>query len=599
MSKDQNVTRKLRAILSADVKGYSLLMSDDEAFTVKTLKEYRAVMSEQIELNTGRVVDAPGDNLLAEFASVVDAVECAVEIQKILKEKNEDLPEDKRLEFRIGINIGDVIQDGDSLYGEGVNIAARIEGLADAGGVCISRNAYDHIRNKMNLGYEYLGEHSVKNIKNPVRVYKILMAAEDAGKLIGEKSQRFKIKWPGLTVAVVSVIVGIIAWQFYYEKSTPIEAASVENMAFPLPDKPSIAVLPFVNMSNDPDQEYFSDGITEDLITDLSQISGLFVISRNSTFIYKGKPTKIRQVAEDLGVRYVLEGSVRKVENTVRINAQLIDATTGGHLWSERYDEEMDNIFTLQDMITQKIAEALAVKLLIDEKQTIPKKDTDNLEAYLTFLKGWQYYRQFSPDDFIKAISLFEKAIELDPHYWRAYAALAKIYMEVYIEGRTPWRKRLGLSRSENQRLINKYLTTAMNGPTPIAHEVATQMHIKQADFEGAMIEAEKAVSLNPNAPLSHFAMGQALLHTSRHRDAAESFKRAMRFDPFYQDRYGYGLGMAYFFILRFEKAVDLFERAYKSNPEDISILWFLAATYGQLGRVDEAEATLAEMWKL
>ena len=233
MSTDENVTRKLRAIFSADVKGYSLLMADDETFTVKTLKSYRKVMSAQIVRHKGRVVDTPGDNLLSEFASVVDAVQCAVEIQKILKEKNEDLPPDKRLEFRIGVNIGDVIQDGDSIYGAGVNVAARIEGLADAGGICISRNAYDHVKDKLNYGYEYLGEHEVKNIKDPVRVYKVLMDSEDAGKLIGEKSQPSRKKWPALAVATVAILVAIIVWQFYYEKSPPLEAASVEKMAFP------------------------------------------------------------------------------------------------------------------------------------------------------------------------------------------------------------------------------------------------------------------------------------------------------------------------------------------------------------------------------
>jgi len=271
------------------------------------------------------------------------------------------------------------------------------------------------------------------------------MSAEDAGKLIGDKSQSSRKKWPAIAVVIVAFLVGVIVWQFYFEKLPPIKADSEENMALPLPEKPSIAVLPFVNMSGDPEDEYFSGGMTEDLITDLSKISDLFVISRNSTFTYKGKPIKVRQVAEELGVRYVLEGSVRKVQSTVRINAQLIDATTGGHLWAERYDEQMNNIFSLQDKLTQKIVETLAVKLTIKEMQVIPKKETENLEAYLTFLKGWQQYRRFNPEAFSEAISLFEKAIELDPNYWHAYAALAKVYLEAY--QRAEWHKHLGLSR--------------------------------------------------------------------------------------------------------------------------------------------------------
>jgi adenylate cyclase len=257
----------------------------------------------------------------------------------------------------------------------------------------------------------------------------------------------------------------------------------------------------------------------------------------------------------------------------------------------------MDNIFSLQDKITHKIVEALSVKLTIGEKEAIPKKETDNLEAYLTFLKGWQHYRRFNPDAFLEAIPLFEKAIELGPNYWRVYAVLAKIYLEAY--QRDPWRRRLGLTRSDNYRRINKYLTIAMKGPTPLAHEVATQMHIVHADFEGAITEAKRAVSLDSNDPDSHFAMGLALVLSGRHRESADSFKRAMRLDPFYQDIFGYGLGMAYFFMMQFEKATNLFERASKNNPENTTTLWFLSAAYGHLGREREAEATLAKIWEL
>ena len=597
MPNEQKVTRKLKAILSADVKGYSLLMADDETHTIQTLKSYRGLMSGLVQHHSGRVVDAPGDNLLAEFSSAVDAVECSVEIQKCLKKENNRFVEDKRLQYRIGINIGDVVHDGDRIYGSGVNVAARIEGIAEPGGICISQNIYSQIKDKVNFGYEYLGEHEAKNIKDSVRVYKVLLDSEDAGKLIGEKSQRFRKKWPGLTVAVVSVLVGIIAWQFYYEKSPPIEAASVENMAFPLPDKPSIAVLPFVNMSGDPEQEYFSDGMTEDLITDLSKISGLFVIGRNSTFTYKGKPIKIRQVAEELGVRYVLEGSIRKAESTVRINAQLIDAITGGHVWAERYDEQMKNIFSIQDKITQKIVETLAVKLTIEEMQVIPKKETENLEAYLTFLKGWQQYRLFNPDAFSEAISFFEKAIDLDPNYWHAYAALAKVYLEAY--QRAEWRKHLGLSRFDANDRAQLNLKKAMNGPTALAHTVAAELYFGGTHFQESIDEAAKAVSLDSNDPDSHFTMGLALIFYGRHKESVGSFKRAMRLDPFFQDTFGYGLGMAYFFMTEFEKSVNLCKRSNKSTPENDIPLWFLSAAYAHLGSQQEAETTLAKLREL
>jgi adenylate cyclase len=381
-------TRKLRAILSADVKGYSILMADDEVATIHTLNDHRKIMSAYIERQGGRVVDAVGDNLLAEFGSAVDAVQCAVEVQKELKEKNQELPIDKRLQFRIGVNIGDVIQDGNRIFGDGVNVSARIEGLADAGGVCISRNAYDHIKKKLRFGYEYLGEHPVKNISEPVRVYKVLFDPEDAGKLIGEKPKRAEKKWLLPLVIVTAIILTSIGWYFFQSINKPnVEPAAIERMAYQLPDKPSIAVLPFDNLSGDPEQEYFSDGLTEEIITAFSKVPKIFVIARNSTFTYKGKPVKVQQVAEELGVRYVLEGSVRKGKDKVRITAQLIDALTGHHLWGERYDRDLEDIFAVQDEITMKILSAFEVKLTYGEQTRLFKKGINNLDAYLKLLR--------------------------------------------------------------------------------------------------------------------------------------------------------------------------------------------------------------------
>jgi TolB-like protein len=363
-------------------------MGEDEEATVRTITAYREVIASVVQKHRGRVVDSPGDNILAEFASVVDAVRGAVEIQEELKVRNAELPENRRMEFRIGINLGDVIHEEERIYGDGVNVSARVESLADAGGICVSRSAYDQVKNKLTLGYENLGEYSVKNIAEPVRIYKVLMDPEAVGKVIGEKraeprrGQRVAL---ALVIALLLIVGGVLIWR---AASPPVEVASVEKMAFPLPDKPSIAVLPFDNMSDDPKQEYFSDGITEDLITDLSKISGLFVIARNSTFTYKGKPVKVQQVAEDLGVRYVLEGSVRKAGEKVRINAQLVDATTGHHLWAERLDGQLGDIFALQDRFTRKIVAALALELTADEQKKLAFKYTDNVEAYDAYLKG-------------------------------------------------------------------------------------------------------------------------------------------------------------------------------------------------------------------
>ena len=595
----QGVKRKLTAILSADVEGYSRLMEEDEAVTVETLTAYRETISSLIQQHRGRVVDSPGDNLLAEFASVVDAVQGAVEIQELLKAKNAELPENRRMQFRIGINLGDVIEEGHRIYGDGVNIASRIEALADPGGICIAMSVYNQIKKKLVLDYEDLGEHTAKNISEPIRVYRVPLGREAAAVRVGavKKAKLRRWQWATLAVAmVIIIVVGALVIQYYVLRPAPIEPASLESMAVPLPDKPSIAVLPFDNISGDPEQEYFSDGMTDDIITDLSKISDLFVVARNSVFKYKGQPVDVNKVGRELGVRYVLEGSVRIAENMVRINAQLIDTTTGGHLWAERYEGPLDNIFSLQEKITRNIAEVIAVRLTIGEKGAIPKRETDNLVAYLTFLKGWQYYLRFNPDNFLKAIPLFEKAIELDPNYWHAYAALAKIYMEALY--RPQWWRKLGLTRSENYRLISNNLTTAMNGPTPLAYEVATQWQIEHVNLEGAIAEAKRAVSLDPTDFHSHFAMGQALLYASRHREAAESFKRAMRLDSLYQDTFGYGLGKAYFFMVQYEKAVDLFERALKSNPGNGRPRWFLAAAYAHLGRVGEAEDTLAKIWE-
>jgi len=319
---EEGFKRKLTAILSADVEGYSRLMGEDEDDTIRTLTTYRELMSTIIQKHRGRVVDSPGDNLLAEFLSVVDAVRCAVEIQEELRVRNAELPESRRMHFRIGINLGDVVEEGERIYGDGVNITARVEGLAEGGGICISGTVYDSIKNKLSLGYESLGEHTVKNIKEPVRVYRMRIGPEAAAPVLREEKSG-PGRWQKAALAVVAVLVVVAgAWAIwnYYFRPPPIEPASVDKMAHPLPEKPSIAVLAFDNLTGDPSQEYFSDGIAEQIITVLSQVGELFVISRNSSFSYKGKPVKVQQVSEELGVRYVLEGSVRSSGDKVRID---------------------------------------------------------------------------------------------------------------------------------------------------------------------------------------------------------------------------------------------------------------------------------------
>ena len=528
MTAEKKVTRKLRAIMSADVKGYSILMADDEVTTVQTLKDYRNIMSACIEQHGGRVVDAVGDNLLAEFDSTVDAVECAVEVQKELKLKNQELPEDKRLEFRIGVNIGDVIQDGDSIFGDGVNIAARIEGLADGGGVCVSRNAYDHIKNKLSLGYEFLGEHPVKNISEPVAVYKVLMDEKDAGKLIGEEKKTPKAKWTGIAAAAITIILLVIVWQLINQKPAEIK----KEVPAPVSSaKSSIAVLPFDNMSNDPDQGYFGDGISEDLITDLSKIPDLLVISRLSSFTYKGKSVKTQQIGEELGVRYLLEGSVRKANGNVRINAQLIDAATGHHLWAERYDGNTSDIFGLQDKITRKIAASLAVKLTQKDQERLTQKETKNMEAYEAFLKGSSIANSLrnDPEKFAQSLPWFEKAVELDPDYSLAYAALAETYLFGSAFG---IQNKLGISSRLARIRGDNYIRLAMKNPTNIVYRNVGRYAAFKRQHEKSLDFGMRAIALGPYEYKSNAFMAQNLVYAGRPDEAAVFSERMRKADP-------------------------------------------------------------------
>ena len=349
---EEGFKRKLAAILSADVEGYSRLMGDDEEATVRTLTAYRSAINDLVQQYRGRVVDTPGDNILAEFTSVVDAVNCAVEIQREFAERNAELPYNRKMEFRIGVNLGDVIEEEGRIYGDGVNIAARVEAMSKAGGICISGRAFDQVENKLGLEYENLGEHQVKNITRPIRVYRVLSFPGAAAHRVVQAKDALGRRWRRIALATAAVVVLAIVvlgiWQFYTRRPS-VEPASVEKMAFALPDKPSIAVLPFDNLSGDEKFDVFVDGMTEDIITALARFNQLFVIARNSTFTYKGKPVKTQQVAEELGVRYVLEGSVQISGNRLRVTAQLIDAITGRHVWVERFDRVLKDIFDVQD----------------------------------------------------------------------------------------------------------------------------------------------------------------------------------------------------------------------------------------------------------
>jgi len=593
----ESINRKLTAILSADAKGYSRLMGEDEVGTVQLLKEYREIMAQLIHQHRGRVVDSPGDNLLVEFNSVVDATGCAVKIQEALQIKNAELSEDKRLEFRIGINLGDVLEDKDRIYGDGVNIAARIEGLAEPGGICISRTAYDQVKNKLELGYEYLGEHSVKNIAEPVRVYRILTEPEAAGRVIGEKRFLGRIPRKAAMVAIVILIIvagGLIGWNIYLHQSKRIEPASLDKMAHRLPDKPSIAVLPFDNLSDDPKQEYFSDGLTEEIITALSKTKQLFVIAPNSTFTYKGKPVKVQQVAEDLGIRYVLEGSVRKDAGRVRITAQLVDAIKGSYLWAERYDRDLKDIFALQDEITMNVIEALGLKLTEGEQALIYAGGTNNLEAYLKFLQAIEYSRRQNPDDNQKAKRILEEAIGLDPNYAVAYRQLGSVHMmEVWLGTTKAPKESLGKAAEFSKKAL------ALDASLGMAHALLGHIFILMRNYEKGIEEGQRAVNLEPNGADSHAFLGMGLQFADRPEEAIKILKKAIRLNPMPPGWYLHQLAIAYRNMDRYDEAIGWAKKAVDRHPSSVLSHLAMASCYSLAGREEEAQAEATQALKI
>jgi len=507
----EGLKRKLTAILSADVEGYSRLMGNDEASTIHTLTAYKEAMTALIKQNRGRVVDAPGDNLLAEFVSVVDAVQCAVEIQRELAERNKELPKERKMVFRIGVNLGDVVEEGDRIYGDGVNITARIEGLASGGGICISRSAYEQVKNKLNLGFKYLGEHTVKNIAGPVLVYQVLMEPEAAGKLIGEKRIRLT-RWHWAAVAVIALVFGAAAvaiWNFYI-RSTPSLKKDVSpgETLTSLSNKASIAVLPFTNLSGDPEQEYFSDGITNDIITDLSKFKELLIIASNTVFTYKGKPVKAKKVSQELGVRYVVEGSVQKAGDKVRINAQLIDTATGHHLWAERYERNLKDIFALQGEIVQTIVATLSIKVDEAEIARAMRKDTTSSEAYDYVMRGKQYISRRTRSANVKAKEMFRKAIELDPDYGWAQFNNASF----------GWTEFSSQAMQQAQDLAKKALSLEESNAG--SHALLGTCYLYQGEYDLAISELQRAIELNPNDPDVYRSLGMGMLYAGLTDDA-------------------------------------------------------------------------------
>jgi adenylate cyclase len=590
--------RKLAAILSADAAGYSRLMGEDEARTLGTLKAHLQVMGSQVEKHRGRVVAIHGDSLLAEFESVVDAVQCAMEIQKEIKARNEELPEASRMPFRIGINLGDVIEEDGKIYGDGVNVAARLEGLADPGGICISRSVHDHVKNKLSVGYQSMGAHGVKNIVEPVRVYRILPEPDAFGKAVGRFWYRLK-QWQkvalAVAIALLQVFVGLAVKKYMDPpgSSPGIFAFLTEKKALPLPDKSSIAVLPFENMTGDPKQEYFTDGFTEQIITSLSKIPALFVISRNSSFTYKGKPVKVQKVSKELGVRYVLEGSIQKSGDRIRINVQLIDAISGQHVWAESYDRDLKDIFGLQDEVILKIASGMSVNLTAGEQARGWAEGTKSLEAYLKLIQGREYINMGNRESIALARRMAGEAIALDPKYADAYALLGATHMNDVF---------LGTSRPKDSiakaiELTQKAL--AMNDSLADARSRLGVLYSWSGRYDEGIAEAERGVELDPNSGRANFYLALVLRYAGKSKEAIPVIQKTLRLEPIAPDIYVQNLALVHFQTGDCKEALAACEKGLKRELDNLNSHVIMAAVYGSCGREKEARKAATEVLRI
>jgi TolB-like protein/class 3 adenylate cyclase/Flp pilus assembly protein TadD len=593
---DVGFRQRLAAILAADAAGYSRLMEQDERATVAALEAAREVFRTEVQSHQGRVINMPGDSVLAIFDTAMGAMSAALAIQHALDAASVGDASDARLRFRIGIHLGDVIErDGGDIHGDGVNIAARLQAIAEPGGIVVSEAVRGSVKSRVAASFVDRGMQRIKNIADPIHAFAVASEAaprSPAGATALREPRR-RAAWY-VAAGVVAVAIAAAVWLRPREATVAqAPAKPAAQTVVPAPSgKPSVAVLPFDNMSGGAEQAYFADGITEDLITDLSKVAGLVVIARNSTFQYKGKPHDIREIGKALNARYVLEGSVRRSGESVRVNAQLIDAGTGAHVWADRYDGEFRNIFALQDTIARNVVKALSVELTKDDRERVAKRGTDNVQAYDAFLRGWEQYLRQTPDDFRAAIGNFKKAAELDPSYGRAYAALASIYWEAYTRY---WGPAIGLSR-HTQYDAEQYLAKAMREPTPLAYQVSSAMLLHAQQHEQAIAEARQAVASDPNDADGHIALAGALSFAGRPAEALEAVERAMRLNPHYPSSYPYQRGLALFGLNRIGEAVASLERAVELNPEDYWSRRLLLSGYGLLGRNESAAKLLASM---
>ena len=581
--------RKLAAILHADVAGFSRLMGDDEAGTHRALGELRAAVDPLIAAHSGRIVGTAGDSLLADFLSVVDALSCAVEMQHVARIINDSIPPERRLELRIGVNLGDVIVDGADIFGDGVNIAARLEALAEPGTVCISQTVYDQVRNKLDLAYRSLGSHRVKNIAEPIRAY--VIGAPAAG---SRPRKRRRVLF--FAAAAAAAAAGLVAWALYasagrelFGFSAAPKPVAVASVAAPanLAGRPSVAVLPFENLSGDASQDFLSDGIAEDVITALGRFSNLLVVAKSASFQFKGQNLAPAEIGRRLDARYLLEGSVRRAGGRVRVNAALTEAATGRSVWSQTYDAEVEDIFGVQEDIARRVVGAAAVKLTRFERDRALAKPTGSLAAYEYVLRGREYMSHATRDGNDEARNMFQHAIGLDPSYAPAYAALGLSLIEAVGSG---WTEFVADALDRAETLGQKALS--LDPASTVAYRLLAQVDVMRGRFDLALSQVDRALEINPSDAESYMVRGNVLVWAGRSAEALPWLEGALRFDRA-NTRTSLLLGMAYYLLDRYGEAVEAVDRALAGNLGRNTQLMgrpVLAASYAQLNKPQDAE---------